>query len=240
MDVTEFIQYYREAFGEQSELPIAFWYADSAEKEADVIKACFFKCFHKVRSGQVLSLSRSSITCGGGLFYTGFTDMPERIPRFVSVSEKYKQTPESVLQFIDQLPVRRTERKFLNFARIDRIDDLSIAEGFLFFATPDQLSGLMAWTWFDNHDREAVVTSFGSGCSQTITQTINENKKNGRRTFLGGFDPSVRAYLKRNELTYCIPASRMKEMLATLPDSCLYGTKAWGKVYKRIQQSAKN
>lgn len=235
MNVTDFIVHFREAFGEQMELPIAFWYSDTAEKESETIKGCFFKCFHKIRKGESIALSRHSITCGGGLFYTGFAEMAERIPRFVSVIEKYKESPESVLRYVQGLNVRRTDKNYLHFSRVDRLHDLNIAEGFLFFATPDQLSGLMTWAWFDNHNNDAVSTLFGSGCSQSITVTVNENRVNGRRTFLGGFDPSVRPYLRRNELTYTIPASRFREMLATMKDSCLYDTKAWGKVRKRIQ-----
>ena len=83
MDINVFLNNYREAFGEKVNLPIVF----------DKIGGCLFKCMKDVRDGQTVTLSVENIGCGGGKFYTGFTEMPERIPRFVSLKEKYKQTP---------------------------------------------------------------------------------------------------------------------------------------------------
>lgn len=99
------------------------------------------------------------------------------------------------------------------------------------------LAGLTTWAWFDNHAADTVTTLFGSGCSATITLAVNENRNSGRRTFLGGFDPSVRPYFKANELTFTIPGSRFREMLTTMRNSCLYDTHAWQKVSKRIRSS---
>ena len=58
------------------------------------------------------------IGCGGGKFYTGFTEMPIHVPNFVSLKEKYKKTPEMVTDFIKQIQVPRTEKAYLHFARI--------------------------------------------------------------------------------------------------------------------------
>lgn len=239
MNVAEFLTNYREAFGENAELPIAFWYSDTPLNLSPLINGCFFKCFHKVRNGIGLSLNQDVISCGGGRLYTGFGEMLERIPRFVSIIERYKQTPESVVQYVEGLRIIRREEKYLNFARVDHLDDFSTADGILFFAEPDVLSGLLTWAWYDNHDDDAVTTMFGSGCSQVLAVTMRENREGGRRAFLGGFDPSVRPYLRASELTFTIPITRFKQMLSTMRDSCLYDTNAWKKVKKRITSKEK-
>ena len=59
--------------------------------------------------------------------------------------------------------------RYLHFARIDRLTSFEKVEGLLFLATPDILSGLITWTFFDNNNPDAVSTPFGSGCSSTIT-----------------------------------------------------------------------
>ena len=52
-----------------------------------------------------VSLNADVIGCGGGKFYTGFTDMPERVPTFVSLKEKYKDKIEIETGFeIEYLP----------------------------------------------------------------------------------------------------------------------------------------
>ena len=92
-------------------------------------------------------LNAENIGCGGGKFYTGFTEMPERVPTFVSLKEKYKQTLEMVIDFIQQIGVPRTENKYLHFARIDKVESLEEIEGVVFLANPDMLSGLTTWAF---------------------------------------------------------------------------------------------
>ena len=235
MDTHTFITNYQEAFGKQAELPIAFWYSDEIQTPTEKVNGCLFKCMRLVRKGKTISLGSETITCGGGKFYTGFTDMPERVPGFVSLKEKYKKTPEMVLDFIQETQVPKTNKAYLHFARIDQISSFDPVEGILFLATPDILSGLATWAYFDNNSRDAVSTPFGSGCCSVVTQAILENKNQGKRTFLGFLDPSVRLYFEENILSFTVPMSRFKEMYHTMRESCLFDTHAWGKIKERLQ-----
>lgn len=234
MNVQTFIQNFREAFGEKAELPIVFWYSDKPEGETEKINGCFFKGIKAVREGAIISLNAENIGCGGGKFYTGFTEMPERVPMFVSLKERYKKTPEMVIDFIQQVGVPRTEMEYLHFARMDKVENLDEAEGVMFIANPDVLSGLTTWAYYDNNADDGVVSLFGSGCSNVVTQVALENRKGGSRTFIGFFDPSVRPYFEADKLSYTIPMSRFKEMCLTMRESCLFDTHAWGKIKERI------
>ena len=82
--------------------------------------------------------------------------------------------------------------------------------------------------------RHCVVSTFGSGCSAVVTQATIENRKGGKRTFLGFFDPSVRPHFEADKLSYTIPMSRFKEMYETMRQSCLFDTHAWGKIKERM------
>lgn len=234
MKTNEFINKYREAFGEKAELPILFWYSNIPVAKTEKINGCFFKGLKSVRNGDVISLNEETIGCMGGKFYTGFTDMPKFVPDFVSLKEKYKKTPEMVIDFIHELGILRADKKYLNFARIDKKDSFENIEGLLFFATPDVLSGLVTWAYFDNNANDGVTSMFGSGCSAIVTQAVVENRINGRRTFLGFFDPSARPHVEPDILSYVIPMSRFKEMYYTMRESCLFDTHAWGKIRNRI------
>ncbi len=239
MDIQTFITNYREAFGTQAELPIAFWYSNQPEVTIEKVNGCLFKCMKQVRDGKSISLSNETITCGGGKFYTGFSEMPERVPGFVSLKEKYKKTPETVIDFLQELQVPRTEYTYLHFARIDKIPSFEIAEGILFLVTPDMLSGLATWAYFDNNAPDAVAAPFGSGCCSVVTQAILENRKQGKRTFLGFFDPSVRPYFENDILSFTIPMSRFREMYFTMRESCLFDTHAWTKIKERLKSVKK-
>lgn len=142
-----------------------------------------------------------------------------------------------VVDFVNELQIPRTDKAYLHFARIDKIPSFDEVEGVLFLPTPDILSGLATWASFDNNALDAVAAPFGSGCCSVITQTIIENRKQGKRTFLGFFDPSVRPYFEADLLSFTIPMSRFKEMYHTMRESCLFDTHAWGKIKERIQLS---
>ena len=214
MDIHTFMTNYREAFGERAELPIAFWYSDKQESETEKIGGCFFKGLQQVREGKTISLNSDVIGCGGGKFYTGFTEMPIH----------------------EQIQVPRTEKAYLHFARIDKLASFDDVEGLLFLATPDILSGLTTWAFYDTNAFDTVAAPFGSGCSSVITLTVLENQKDGRRCFLGFFDPSVRPHFEANLLSFTIPMSRFKEMYHTMRESCLFDTHAWGKIKERINE----
>lgn len=234
MKVAEFITNYREAFGEAPELPIVFWYSDAAISEVEKINGCFFKAMKQVRDGRVVSLTVDTIGCFGGKLYTGFAGVSPHIPTFVSLKERYKKTPEMVLDFIESLKIHRTGKRFLHFARVDKVDSFDGKEGLLFLATPDVLSGLVTWACFDTNAPDTVVSMFGSGCSSVVAQVVRENRDGGYRSFIGFFDPSVRPYFEADLLSLAIPMSRFGVMCRTMRDSCLFGTHAWSRLKERI------
>ena len=236
METKEFIQNYREAFGSKAPLPLLFGYSDKPIAETEKIGGCFFKGLLAAREGQPVSLSVDVIGCGGGKLYSGFSDMPERVPGFVSLKEKYKKTPEMVVDYLQGLGMKRTEKPYLNFIRIDKAESFDGTEGIQFYATPDMLSGLCGWAFFDNNAPDAVVSQFGSGCSIVVSMTVVENERKGNRCFLGLFDPSVRPWVGKNELSFTIPYSRFVTMMETMKDCFLFDSHAWEKVKARMEE----
>lgn len=228
-----FLQKYKEAFGNAVPLPIAFGYSHDPAAEVKKIPRCMIGAIRKVCNGEPLTLSADNVLCGGGSLYTAFAPMQDRIPAFVSETEHYKQTPEQVMQYIHNLDIRITEKPYLNFVRIDRFSSFDEAEGILFFATPDMLSGLCSWAFYDNDADDAVSVRFASGCCSIVTFAVNENRKNGRGCFIGMLDPSARPLVPADELTFVIPINRFREMEQTMEDSALF-KKAYSIVKKRI------
>ena len=210
--VKQFIQNFREAFGQKATLPLLFGYSNQPVADTERINGCFFKGLQAAREGAPVSLSAEVIACGGGKLYTGFTDMPERVPGFVSLKEKYKKTPQMVIDYVEDLGMKRAEQTYLNFVRID------------------------GWAFFDTNATDAVVTRFGSGCSSVVSMTIVENARQGQRCFMGLLDPSVRPYVGTNELSFTIPMSRFKSMMETMKECFLFDSHAWKKVKARLEE----
>lgn len=235
MQVSVFVENIQKAFGQEVQLPFAFWYSNEpVSGDLDKINGCFFKEFEKLVDGKPISLSADRIGCMGGKFYTGFSTMNERIPVFVSCKEKYKQSPELVLDFIEKADVQMTAMQYLNIVPVNLLESFDGVVGIFFLVNPDILSGLASWTFYDNNSDDAITAKFGSGCSSIFSEATLENSKNGKRTFLGLFDPSVRRYIDENILSFTIPMSRFREMYDTIKDSCLLDTHAWGRIRERI------
>ncbi|MCG0227707.1 DUF169 domain-containing protein [Phocaeicola vulgatus] len=152
----------------------------------------------------------------------------------LSSKEKYKKSSELVLDFVEKANVQITTRQYLNISPITELENFNNVVGIFFLATPDMLSGLASWTFYDNNSDDAITAKFGSGCSSIFSEATLENSKNGKRTFIGLFDPSVRRYIHENILSFTIPMSRFREMYYTIQDSCLSNTPAWGKIRERI------
>lgn len=235
MDIKEFINRYQETFGESAPLPIALGYSNIPTAEIKKVPKCMIGAISKVRNGDSLTLCEENVICGGGGLYTAFREMPDRVPMFVSEIEHYKKSKQMVVDYVDSLDIHISERPYLNFVRVDKLEDWSSAEAILFFATPDMLSGLCTWAFYDNNASDAVTTQFASGCAAVVTFAVNENRKNGKRCFLGMLDPSARPLVPANELTFTIPMSRFKEMLETMNDSALF-QKAFSIIKKRINK----
>ena len=233
MTPQQFVEQFREAFGEAAPLPIAFWYDDVAVNKESRVPRCMIGAIRKVREGERLTLTAENVQCGGGGLYTAFRPMPERVPLFVSEVEHYKQTPDAVRAYVESLAIEQTERPYLNFVRVDALTGWDGVEAVVFFATPDMLSGLCTWAFYDNDADDAVVTKFASGCAAVVAFATTENRKGGRRCFLGMFDPSARPLVPKNELTFAVPMSRFREMLLTMADSALF-QKAFSVVKRRI------
>ena len=233
MTVKDFITKYREAFGERVSLPVAFGYSDKAATEVRKIPRCMVGAIRKVCDGQPLTLSAHNVLCGGGSLYTAFAPMPARVPVFVSEVEHYKQTKEQVNEYIDRLGIRLAEKPYLNFVRLDGLDSWDGVEGILFFATPDVLSGLCSWAFYDNNDDDAVCARFASGCCSIVSFAVKENANGGRRCFIGMLDPSARPLIPKEELAFTVPMCRFHEMTCTMGQSALF-QKAFSVVRRRI------
>ena len=236
MDIKEFLLNYRQAFGSKASLPLLFGYSDKPIANTEKIGGCFFKGLQAARDGQPVSLSADVIGCGGGKLYTGFSDMPERVPGFVSLKEKYKKTPEMVVDYVNGLGMNRAEKPYLNFIRIDKAESFEGIEGIFFYATPDMLSGLCGWAFFDINEPDAVVSRFGSGCSTVVSMTVVENARQGHRCFIGLLDPSVRPWVGKDELSFTIPFSRFTQMMETMKDCFLFDSHAWQKMKARLEE----
>lgn len=234
MTPAEFTERYTIAFGEKAGLPLVFWYSDHPFAEPCKLPACLIGGLQEAREGKILSLNNKNLKCPGGLIHAGFCKPTPQLPGFISGIERYKQTEELAANYLSQFEHGQYADKWINFARIDKIETFDHVEGVIFYATADILAGLTGWGNYDHGESDLVVAPFGAGCSN-LAYIIKENEIGGRRTFIGMFDPSARPYIEENSMTYSVPIKRFHEMCNSIDESFLiHQTPDWRKIRARI------
>lgn len=246
MDVVKrdrFIALWRRFFND-AELPITFYYSKDDCRIPLVQEAkghtCIIAQLLKVRRGESLCFSESSIGCGGGKHYLGYKEVVNgRFNYFLShgeegeYGERYKRTPGQVEAIMKELPLLPREGDFIVFKRWDRLEEEDRPEVVVFMGKPDVISGLFTWVNFDSTVSDAVIAPFGAGCASMIYHPYREQIEGRKRAVIGMFDPSARKCMDADLLSLAIPMNKFMEMIDQMDESFLI-TDTWTKIQRRI------
>lgn len=240
----KFLTLWKQYFN-NAELPITFYYTDvkSRAKSAKTEKLprCLIGALNSIREGKSLYFETDSIGCPGGRRYCGFADeIAPNFEYFLSYGipeklrgERYVKTPEMVQKIFKNTPRFKAPHRFIVFKRWDMLEKIDNPEVVIFYATPDVLSGLFTLARFDETNRDAVQTPFGSGCSSIIQYPYQEKASRNPRAIIGMFDPSARPYVPKDTLTLSLPMKKVIKMVDNMEESFLI-TESWNRVKKRI------
>ena len=242
-----FIQLWGKYFG-ASELPIKFYYTDE-EGHAPLVEPgstsrCVIGALTAVREGNSLCLDADSIGCPGGKRYLGFAEGIMRgFEYFLSYGipgrlegERYCKTPELVKEIMESTPTFRAPGRFIVFKRWDRLEESDNPEVVIFYAKPDVLSGLFTLARFDEADRNAVSTPFGSGCSTIVQHPYLEKDSEHPKAIIGMFDPSAQPFVPPDVITLSVPMKKFTRMIDYMEESFLI-TNTWSRIKERIDST---
>jgi hypothetical protein len=231
-----------------AELPITFEIGEgdtTAEKaKTPGVWRCIICDLARVRKGTSLVFDRTSVTCGGGLFYLGYdTQRSEHFRYFLSSGkpgmvegERYKKTPEIVDEFDARHVSLPAGDRCYTFRRWDKLLPEDNPDVVIFFARPEVLSALFTLANFDQADPDGVICPFGSGCSSIIYYPRLEQQSDHPRAVFGMFDPSARPCVPVDVLTLAIPMKKFEKMISGMDESFLI-TRTWDKVKTKIARS---
>jgi len=247
--VEEFIGRWREYFAD-AELPIAYYYTDNPNTSEYAGEPPRWRCFvcdlGKVRRGMSLHFDVNSITCNGGKRYRGFTQtLRDNFDYFLSCGiegelegERYKKSPAIVKEIMKGQPAFKAPGRYIQFKRLDKLDDNDKPAVVIFFAPPDVLSGVFTLANYDETHRNAVIAPFGSGCSSIIYYPYFELEKKQSKAVLGLFDVSARPCVTPDIFTLAVTWPKFERMVSNMSESFLI-TESWQKIRKRIGKGKK-
>ena len=232
-----FIEKWKNYFGEETDLPITFWYSNNRLQEEELKPKnwmCIIGQLNRIRKGTNISFSSDSVSCRGGKAYCGFADFMPGLADYLSTgNERYLKNPEIALEAIQQFPVYDAPARYISFKRWDQLNDSDEPEIAIFFAKPDVLCGLFTLANYDQTDAFTTISPFSSGCGAIITYPYSESKKENPKPILGMFDPSARLYVPENTLSFAVPMKKLEQMIENMDESFL-ATDQWLKVRNRI------
>jgi uncharacterized protein (DUF169 family) len=231
-----------------TDLPITFEFRNESPASEKVPPPDGWRCLicqiGRVRNGTSLVFDSRSITCRGGLLYTGYSiERPPHFRTFLShgepgvvEGERYKQSPEIVDAWTKNIVPLPSEGKEISFVRWDKLTAQDNPDVVIFFARPEVLSGLFSLANFDQEDPNGVICPMGAGCSSIVYYPWHEQQKDDPKVVLGMFDPSARPCVPLDMLTIAFPMKKFIRVIGYMEESFLI-TKTWDTVQKKITRS---
>lgn len=193
-------------------------------------------------------ISTEEYGCLGGVYYCSMMKPWLRfIEQYVTTGlsgtpihgERYLPSPEAMQKFLAEVNPREAPAKYCIFKPLSAFTGDQEPEFIIFFARPEVITGLFTHTAFTTGDVHSVESPFGAGCTNMIAWPLYYKEKGEEKAVIGGFDPSARKFMKTDEMTFTVPWSLYKKMLAALPESMFNVDGSWKEVRKKVARSAK-
>jgi uncharacterized protein (DUF169 family) len=240
-----FISQWKKYFN-NTDLPITFYFsegtgnADKAKRPEG--RSCLICELAKIRNGKSIYYTVDEIACGGAKRYLGYTDsIRPNFEYFLSCGipgkmegERYKISPELVLETQKLQETLPTKGKNIIFKRWDNLEESDNPDAVIFFAKGEVLSGLFTLANFDQVDPNGVIAPFGAGCGSIIHYPYLEKNNKIPKAVLGMFDVSARPCVPVDTLCFAIPMNKFEKMIGYMDESFLI-TDSWEIVRKKIK-----
>lgn len=213
-----------------TEAPIAVYYTDEPLQLSYMWNGqkghfCSISRMAKVRQGTPLVVDGDNPGCMGGAYFLGF-DSATR-PGFECFlshdaegnGERYKKTPELAKAFIETRKFVPATARYCVFQCLCDVPDDVTPEVIVFFAPPDELSGLFWLANYGRSEQNAVISPFSAGCGSIVSEARAQAASENPKGVLGMFDPSARPHVEKSLLTISVPFSLYTEMVENIPGS---------------------
>ncbi|GBG57811.1 hypothetical protein SPFL3102_01530 [Sporomusaceae bacterium FL31] len=187
--------------------------------------------------GRSAVFSRTTFGCEGGGVGLGLVDQySEGTELFLSTgNEAFKKTPELAKNFMDSIPLTSIPEQYVLFTPLAEIDAAKEEpKVVVFYANPDQLTGLVVLANYGRTGLNNVIVPFASGCQTVCLLPWNEAHQEQPRAVIGMLDVSARPCIDADLLSFSVPYAMFKEMEDNIAGSFL-DKPEWSRVVNRIR-----
>ncbi|BBO77521.1 hypothetical protein DSCW_49380 [Desulfosarcina widdelii] len=140
--------------------------------------------------------------------------------------ERYVKNPDLVKQWIDELPIKEAESRYVLFKPLDEINpDRETPATVVLVANADQISALVILANYARQGMENVIIPWAAGCQTIGLLPFREGQSKKPRAVVGLTDISARKYVRKllgaEYLSFAMPWPLFLEMEANVEGSFL-------------------
>lgn len=191
---------------------------------------CIFSAYPAWQKGESVLITKEAFSCGGaGYWLCGIeTRSRERFVDFLYAKEGLKASRELMQQWLEEHPPYQQQHPTIVIGPL-REEQYDTLRTVTFFVNPDQLSLLATAATYRHAVREhqAVITRFGSGCSQLAALFDDLEVP---QALIGATDIAMREHLPPDILAFTV-TKPMFEQLCEITDGSFFYKPFW----KRLQ-----
>ena len=231
--------------------PVAIMFSDEKPEGAVQFQegkwGCVAALLTAAAKGRQAVFDRRSYGCLGGGVGLGFGNLYPHFPGgfeyFLSCGrgegyppgEAYKKTPELVTTFLEQLPITDIPSEYVVFKPLAAVADGEEPQVVVFYATADQLSGLVVLANYGRPGLDNVMIPFAAGCQSVFLLPWREAQQPRPRAVVGMTDITARPVIDADLVSFAVPFAMFREMEDNVPGSFL-DKHDWAKVAARIPE----
>jgi uncharacterized protein (DUF169 family) len=139
--------------------------------------------------------------------------------------ERFLKTPELVKKWLDNMPIIKTDKRYVIFKPLKDVSDKEEIKIVIFPVDANQLSALVVLANFGRETNENVYAPFSAGCQSVGVLAYSEMDKEFPRAIIGNTDISSRLYsshlMGTDLLTFAVPYKMYLEMEGNVDESFL-------------------
>jgi hypothetical protein len=225
--------------------PIGVMFSEStpekARKFAKKGNGCIVPLIFTSAKGQIVAIDKESTGWDCSAFYLGYKDwifpgiecfLTDGIV-FNRNGERFIKSKKMAKDFVSSFVPKEKNDKVTIFKPLEKFMDNEQAELVIFFASPDELSGLIYLLHF-NHALadDKVITGLNSGCGSIFTKPMKLLLEGQKKAVWGMHDISARLRLPKGLMTLTLPYCMVQEIMEEI-DQSFVTTENWEKLRER-------
>jgi uncharacterized protein (DUF169 family) len=224
--------------------PVAIILSNESPADGVTFKEDIWGCVASMLSaaaskGITAFFDRNTYGCVGGGVGLGFGNTYEGFPiehllstgkkeavdgtrrtRKLEEGEHYIKTPELAKNFVECLPMRSVNEKYVIFKPLKKVTEAENPHSIVFFVNPDRLSALVVLANYGSGNNNNVIAPWAAAC-QSLLYSYEEAEKETPRAIIGFFDLAARKHVGSETLSFTIPYKMFLEMEANAKGSFL-------------------